>query len=591
MFEDLRKHSSWIVIVIAAVFILSMAIGGITSAFIKKPFVASIGGEKITPQEYQQYIERSFANYAQANPGQEIDDKTAAQLREETWKQVVDEVLIGQALKENRIKISDKEVVEKLKNPDAEIRSIEQFQIDGEFDQATYIDYLTQDERFATILEEQIRSTLPIQKLYDKIKSEVKVTEEDVRADYVEKNNQADAKIIYFNSNKVKDVEVSEAEIAEYYENNKEDYKKGPARKLRYVNMKITPSEADKQAAQQRAEEIYKEALQEEDFAQLAREKSQGPSADKGGDLGYFTKDRMVPAFAEKAFAMKVGEISEPVQTQFGWHVIKVNDTRTNENGQKEVKASHILINEEPSIETQIAFEQRAKDLHAAAKKDGVAKAAEDFAEKAEETRDFYEDATFISGLGREQELIDFAFKNKEGKVADLIENEAAFIIAEVSHHVGDHYQPLEDVTSSIERLVKREKQLAEVQKRAEKFVAEHSPKDYFTAAKAADWEVIEQKNLTAVSNIDKVGKDEELNKAILALDGDEYTDLIKTEKAAYLALVEKRQKPDMEKFNQDLERLTEEYRESKENEHLNEWYRNLREDAEIIDNRDEFFN
>jgi len=591
MFEDLRKHSSWIVIVIAAVFILSMAIGGITSAFIKKPFVASIGGEKITPQEYQQFIERSFANYAQANPGKQIDDKTAAQLRQETWKQVVDEVLIGQALKKNRIKISDEEVVEKLKNPEADIKAIEQFQVDGKFDQAKYIEYLTEDERFATILEQQIRSTLPIQKLYDKIKSEVKISEEDVRADYVEKNNQADAKIIYFNSNKIKDVEVTEAEIAEYYEENKEDYKKGPARKLRYVNMKISPSEADKEAAKLVAEEIYKEALQAEDFAELAKEKSQGPSAEKGGDLGYFTQDRMVPAFAEKAFAMKVGEISEPVQTQFGWHVIKVFDTRTNEQGQKEVKASHILINVEPSIETQIAFEQRAQDLHAAADEQGVEKAAEAFGEKAEETRDFYEDATFISGLGREQELIDFAFDNKEGKLADLIDKESSFIIAEISHHVGDHYQPLEDVKSSIERTVKKAKQVAEVHKLAENFVAEHSAEEYFAAAKAADWEVIEQKNLTAVSNISKVGKDEELNKAILAKDADEFTELIKTEKAAYLALVQKRQKPDMEKFNQDLDKLTETYRETKENEHLNEWYRNLREEAEIIDNRDEFFN
>ncbi len=65
------------------------------------------------------------------------------------------------------------------------------------------------------------------------------------------------------------------------------------------------------------------------DFAELAAEKSTGPSAPNGGDLGFFEKGMMVPAFAEAAFALEIGQISAPVQTQFGWHVIKVEEKRT----------------------------------------------------------------------------------------------------------------------------------------------------------------------------------------------------------------------------------------------------------------------
>lgn len=64
------------------------------------------------------------------------------------------------------------------------------------------------------------------------------------------------------------------------------------------------------------------------DFEQLARDRSTGPSAPAGGDLGYFTRDAMVAPFAEAAFSMAAGEVSAPVQTQFGWHVIKVEDRR-----------------------------------------------------------------------------------------------------------------------------------------------------------------------------------------------------------------------------------------------------------------------
>jgi flagellar basal body-associated protein FliL len=64
MLEGLRKHASWIVIVIAAVFILSMAIGGISSIFIKKPFVGSIAGEKIYPNDFSEYLQNAYAGYA-----------------------------------------------------------------------------------------------------------------------------------------------------------------------------------------------------------------------------------------------------------------------------------------------------------------------------------------------------------------------------------------------------------------------------------------------------------------------------------------------------------------------------------------------
>ena len=68
------------------------------------------------------------------------------------------------------------------------------------------------------------------------------------------------------------------------------------------------------------------------DFAEVARRRSTGPSADQGGDLGYFAREEMVPAFAEAAFALAIGEVTRtPVRTRFGWHVIRVSGRRTNE--------------------------------------------------------------------------------------------------------------------------------------------------------------------------------------------------------------------------------------------------------------------
>ncbi|SLN10229.1 peptidylprolyl isomerase [Oceanibacterium hippocampi] len=82
-------------------------------------------------------------------------------------------------------------------------------------------------------------------------------------------------------------------------------------------------------AEEAEAQAVIKELADGADFAELAKTRSTGPSGSEGGDLGYFSKDQMVPEFAEAAFAMEVGEVSaEPVKTQFGWHVIKVEDRR-----------------------------------------------------------------------------------------------------------------------------------------------------------------------------------------------------------------------------------------------------------------------
>jgi peptidyl-prolyl cis-trans isomerase C len=85
----------------------------------------------------------------------------------------------------------------------------------------------------------------------------------------------------------------------------------------------LVPTEAE-------AKKILDEIKKGTDFAEMAKQKSKDPgAAAEGGDLGYFTKDQMVPEFAETAFKLNKGELSDPVKTQFGWHLIKVEDKRT----------------------------------------------------------------------------------------------------------------------------------------------------------------------------------------------------------------------------------------------------------------------
>ena len=104
---------------------------------------------------------------------------------------------------------------------------------------------------------------------------------------------------------------------------------------------------------EEEAKEIEAELKKGADFATLAKEKSKDPGAADGGDLGYFTKDQMVPEFSDAAFKLDKGQISDPVHTQFGWHIIKVEDKR--------IKPTPTFDQVKPQLENFVAHKAQAE--------------------------------------------------------------------------------------------------------------------------------------------------------------------------------------------------------------------------------------
>ena len=122
-------------------------------------------------------------------------------------------------------------------------------------------------------------------------------------------------------------ITVTDKEVKDYYNANKTKFKEKESVKASHILIKVD-KDGDKkawEAAKKKAEMVRGKALKGESFAKLAREYSDDPgSKNKGGELGFFTKGRMVPEFEKMAFSLKKGEISQPVKTAFGYHIIKV---------------------------------------------------------------------------------------------------------------------------------------------------------------------------------------------------------------------------------------------------------------------------
>jgi len=141
-----------------------------------------------------------------------------------------------------------------------------------------------------------------------------------------------------------KNLAVTDAEIDEYYSGNPDQFASPEQARARHILIKVDAGadETQKAAARQKIEEVLSKAKGDADFAELAKEYSEGPSAPRGGDLGLFTRGRMVPPFEEAAFALKPGEISGVVETRFGYHIIKVEERKDAGTISKEEAADKI---------------------------------------------------------------------------------------------------------------------------------------------------------------------------------------------------------------------------------------------------------
>lgn len=165
-------------------------------------------------------------------------------------------------------------------------------------------------------------------------------------------------------------LDITDTAAKEFYDKNVKRFSEAEQVQASHILIKVekdadaTTVKTKKKAAM----DVYKKAVKKgADFAKLASEFSEGPTAKRGGDLGFFTKNRMVPAFADAAFAAKVGMITKPVRTEFGFHVIKVVDhkdaaVKTFDEVKTEIKKNLERNGQRTSMETLI------KELRAAVK-------------------------------------------------------------------------------------------------------------------------------------------------------------------------------------------------------------------------------
>lgn len=185
------------------------------------------------------------------------------------------------------------------------------------------------------------------------------LTESELRKKYREqmKNQMMIDRLVSFRLSKVS---VSTREVKDFYQTYKDSIPDQPeAVKLSHILMEIKPSQRTLDSLKSRAGRILKQAKNGKDFAQLAASYSDDPTAKEGGNLGFFRRGDMIPTFEEVAFALQPGEISDIVETEFGYHIIKVEEKEGDQ-----VRARHILFLVRPSNEDTLRVQNLADSLY-----------------------------------------------------------------------------------------------------------------------------------------------------------------------------------------------------------------------------------
>ncbi|NOX79737.1 MAG: hypothetical protein GXP57_01350 [Deltaproteobacteria bacterium] len=363
MLTMLRKQaqSTVIQIMVLAIIIVFVFWGVGTNFMNKRNSVAVVNGEDIPVRDFQSSYDRALENYRQQFGGSiPRDILKKMDLKRQVLGQLIRGELLRQGGRAMGIPVSKLAIQLKIKNMPV-------FQQNGRFDMKRYKAVLAQNRMTPASFEEGLRHDLLIQRVSDSIRSFALVDDSEVqsRIDYA--NEEVKLAYVVMKGEDFQDkVEVKDKDLAAWYERHKEAYLPEPQIRLKYLyfdfdrymnNIKLADGavkaryEAEKakfivpeqrhalhiffkvsrtagnqvrEAEKKKAEAVLKLVRGGMDFAAAARKYSEGPTAATGGDLGFFSRGRMVKSFDDVVFSLKPGEISGVVESPFGYHIIKL---------------------------------------------------------------------------------------------------------------------------------------------------------------------------------------------------------------------------------------------------------------------------
>ncbi len=428
------------------------------------PVVGQVGGRDVRYNEWNIFLQNQLALSRAADRG--MTDEDVRVVTERAWESLIGATLIQAELDRLGVTVSDAEVRQAfLTQPPQEMLSYPGFQTDGQFDIDKYRRFFTDpatDETQLLQIENYYRSILPRAKLQTLVQSGIYVSEEEAWRFYRDTNERARVRFVRVDpAQTVADsqVAVSEDEIRRVYDERVDELIRPASARVNMVSISLRPSVADSAAARERAAELADRVREGEDFAEVATaESADSISGAEGGFMGKRPMSAFDPRLAEVAADAPLGQVTDPVETPFGLHVLQV-DERTADS----LALRQIYVPFEISGATEDSVFTLLDDLEDLALRTDLMTAGDSLGVTIRTDVQLLDGVDFIAGAGQLGVAREWALgpESEIGDLSDSFENPAGFHLVELLGRRDESTIPFEEARIGIraELVVERKKE------------------------------------------------------------------------------------------------------------------------------------
>ena len=599
----------WAILIL---FLLSISIGGLVGGanIIDQLFgrvdpstaIGVVNGQKISPDDFSRAVSARLEQVRSS--GREITDRDFDQARKQVWDDYIREILISQSIDNLEISATDQEVLYHLQNiPPPFLISDPAFQTNGEFDRAKYEQAINNPSgnEWAQIEQFMKDTYIPNIKLQEMVNADLIISDEDVWKSYIKQHVNYTIDGVHITTNTVKDdvEEPTEEELFEKYTDDIDDFYREEMRNLEIVSWEKKPSSDDTSRVVDECEQIINQLNNGSDFAELADTYSQdpgnqvSPDSGKGGELGWFGKGQMVKPFEEAAFIAKTGDVVGPVLSRFGYHIIKVNDRR-NDNDKEEINASHILLKIEMGPNTNDALKRKSTlfSYDASDPKIGFSAALDSHQVTAKKITKILDETINLQNYGAFREAIRFAYNSEINDVSDPMQNDRYFIVAKLDSILPEGTKSFEEVQNQIKNSINQERQFAQAEILAGNLRKELENGSTFQQLKDnyENIDLISGDTKLLIRSFQSLGKSNYLVGALSKAKKGDLIGPLKTPRGYGIVNIVDISPIDSTDFEMKRDVIYDNLSNQKRNSNFQSWYDDLLDNAKIIDNRKYYF-
>src|SRR5881296_1103349 len=347
MLRTMRANAKWVFYILAIAFVGWLAVGQVMSILGPSgTVVLKVNGKEFQVAEFQQRVQVASEQYRQQNGSAPVSREEERQIQDHVINQMVEDALLEQEYNRLGIRVSNEEIIETARtSPPPEVMRDPQFQTDSQFDIRKWQQFLrtTTDRQLLVQIEAMYRDQIPRIKLAQYLTADVYISDAKLWRIYKDQHDSVTIASLAIWPYAIPDSSpITDAEIAAYVANHPDDFKRPAVAYVHFVALPRLPNAADSAAAHAHVARVRAELARGAKFDDVAkRESSDSVSGHRGGDLGWVKKDD--PSFDAQFRAgmrsLKPGQVSAPVATQFGYHLIRIDQVKGDS-----VKVRHILI-------------------------------------------------------------------------------------------------------------------------------------------------------------------------------------------------------------------------------------------------------